>query len=95
MFLGLLELVSIQNQYVVILEKSLFYFPYCTVPLIKGHSPFEGRLEERIAVNFWHCSGIGIFPQGDQSFEGFWVCPLTQILGLIKGPQLFLFKDAN
>lgn len=46
--MGLLELVSIQNQYLVILEKSLFYFPQCTVTLVKSHCPFEGRLGERL-----------------------------------------------
>ena len=34
--LGLLELVSIQSHYLVILEKSLFHFPQCTVTLEKG-----------------------------------------------------------
>lgn len=37
--LGLLELVSAQNQNPVTPEMSK-YFPQCTVILVKGHSPF-------------------------------------------------------
>lgn len=79
--LGLLELLSVQNQYPVVPQNLIISFPWSIGNLIKSHRSLWKRLGERLTVYIFS-SIWGFF------LKGLWVYKLAQVWELIEGPWL-------